>query len=98
MKPMPKPTPEQIKQIHALVDESWVESCDNISQEELQRLKAVLLVSPDKILKTQRNLMAIALACFEHGEIEFCQILKRAAYVLTAFRLSAQSKRNGGGE
>lgn len=95
---MSKPTKEQIAQIQSMVDEAWVESCGSVTNDDLQALKAQILINADMILETQRRLMAVALVCFEHEEIEFSQILKRAAYVLTAFRLSSQSKRNGGGE
>jgi hypothetical protein len=89
---MTKPTPEQLKQIEALVYKSWHDSVDSISNDELQALATALMKNPKAIRRIQQQLMAIAYVCFQHNEPEFSNVLKRAGFILAAFMAGAEQQ------
>ncbi len=93
---MNKPKPEQIKQIEKLVGDSWEESCDKISHEDMEKLMFRMQTEPDLIQETQDRLMAAGFACFNHNEIEFANTLKKAGFILAAFKVNAENLKSKG--
>jgi hypothetical protein len=89
---MTKPTPEQLKQIEAIVQKSWLDSVDSITTDELNALADDLKNNPKAIRAIQHQLMAIAYVCFQHNEPEFSNVLKRAGFILAAFRVKAEQE------